>query len=718
MNRAIPLFDPSRCIYVIAVENDQQLPLSPFGGLDAGLFRTARALHVVGLLPVSVYELIALNQWSGIRFEGIPNQVVSYFFAEQWDEPTIQKQVDRYPFLVCFDFRSDRARWTERPGHVRLFEDDLNPDIVLNRWRVEGVDAVSRVASMWPPEAITYLADFATRLKQHGLSPSLGPALPAVTQDCLLPTALIRNLNRGHWGRAARNEGAEAEPIDLRNPQNIQREQCRLADEIHFPDTPPNEQPAFEEAVLIAPSVNPRLAGPIKHFSRKAGIESVTTAITEQAGYLFEIRRGDVTDEKRAGLILGAVGLRGSEHKFYDGVALCRAAPGRRPVFRTPRVPMSFIERLGALGQMTWDQGTIHRSMHRWETYCADLTVAIGKEFIEWIASRARRIVTFSDLPIEWCRVDGVPLGFLMPVSRIPLSPGSLLTRQISDPRPPVIWTTAAKLKVTIVSGHSRGDPLGHMPRILASQIQDLGFQVVYGEVSNGDELREQVARDRPNILFLSTHGTMTRDLGAALHFERGPDALRMEHFGGPEVAIVSACRSDPVAGTYGSPVTNLYGSGIRAVLGSYLNLTEPHAMMVARSLFGNLAATLAGKGPRSGNWQDLVWLTLNTRRPIDVLVGAHRWLKRRADDTGDVIQLLDEYAAVHKNEPLPFSKCWDVVPERLRRIAKGTRFERAIEAVTKRHAFRSESVFYTHVGSPHAIVFNPTTPAAPGTAR
>jgi hypothetical protein len=295
-----------------------------------------------------------------------------------------------------------------------------------------------------------------------------------------------------------------------------------------------------------------------------------------------------------------------------------------------------------------------------------------------------------------------------MPVTRIPLAPGNLPVRPVVDPRPPVVWTEVAKVSVMVVSGHSSDDPLRGDARILATQIESLGFPVTYKEVGHARELREALARERPNILYLSTHGTMTTELGAALHFPGGADPLWFEHFGGmPDVAIVSACRSDPVAGTYGSPTRNLYAAGARAVLGSYLNLTEPHATLTALGLFLNLHAALTGER-RSNNWQDLVWLTLNMRRPIDILIGAVRWLERRSDDFAEVINLFEAYARLHGEEQIPIAECWNLVPERLKRIAKGTPFERAIDAVTARHAFRPESIFYTHVGSPNTILLDP----------
>jgi hypothetical protein len=64
---------------------------------------------------------------------------------------------------------------------------------------------------------------------------------------------------------------------------------------------------------------------------------------------------------------------------------------------------------------------TFRRSIRKWQQFGDSLAEHVGETLLTWIAQNARRVIAYSDLPLEWCMVDGIPLGYLKPVSRIPL---------------------------------------------------------------------------------------------------------------------------------------------------------------------------------------------------------------------------------------------------------------------------------------------------------
>jgi hypothetical protein len=171
-----------------------------------------------------------------------------------------------------------------------------------------------------------------------------------------------------------------------------------------------------------------------------------------------------------------------------------------------------------------------------------------------------------------------------------------------------------------------------------------------------------------------------------------------------PAAAVVSACRSDPVARTYGSPVSHLLAGGVRAVLGSYLPLTEPHATGVAARLLVGLRAALDGDLPVR-TWGDIVWWVLRSSRAFDVLIAAASYLSRKRRRAVDVPQLLNHHAQLIQEGVLG----WAEIPKRLREVAEGTPFAPAIKAVVDQNLFRPESMFYTHVGEPDRILVGPT---------
>jgi hypothetical protein len=468
--------------------------------------------------------------------------------------------------------------------------------------------------------------------------------------------------------------------------------------------------------MIIAPAVNPALVS--KFFSRVAvaGPRSFGKTFLNANGYLLYVDPKEVSDPKQLALIERLVSIRGHEKTFYDAIATAWASAGRNLVFRSPHLAGALFNTLDTLASIDWSQKTIIRTMRRWQSYCSDLTQAFGEEQLKWIAKNVERLTVLSDLPIEWCQIDGVPLGFLMPISRIPLAPGNLPIRLLVDPRPPVLWTSVSSVRVLVVDGHDERDAMRFVPASLAKFVGDLGFHVEFERIRRASDLEAALKRHRPNVLYLSTHGGITKELGGVLALPDGHSQLSSELDYAPDVAIVSACRSDPLARTYSSPARNLFGAGVRGVLASYLNLTEPHAFTITKGIFSNLCASLRGESPGARTWEQLVWMTLNSSRPVDILVGAYRRARKHAKPL-DSIELFEPYvrglfypyAKLHHQEGLLFRDTWHLAPERLRRLAKGTPYEDAIEGVTRENAFRPESMFYTQIGEPQRVLIQPS---------
>jgi hypothetical protein len=497
-------------------------------------------------------------------------------------------------------------------------------------------------------------------------------------------------------------ESATAAPINLENIDAVQRAQIDLAEAVRLNEA---QVPTY----LVAPSPNPYFVRQLETIGRRRpGTKSLVESLLHERSFIFHSNSDEiaVADRKDIAVLLGT---RVAERRWVDAVTNAASAARGAVLFRTPQLPASLYERLEAVAQMTWTEATKMRSMVKWDRLCDELTSAVGPSLLRWIATNSRRVTLVSDLPLEWCKVDDIPLGFLRPVCRIPMALGSCLGAFLRELRPPSVWKEMRQVRVMVVNGHSNEDPLGVFPHLLAKQSEELGFPTQYCEAATEGALVEAIDRFHPRLLILSAHGIVKGDSGAAIALAGSRTPLNLSRLAWrPDAAILSACRSEAVVRTFGSPASNLYANGIRAVVGSYLNLTEPHATMMVSAMLVNIREAVEGRSPLS-NLHDVISMTLMMRRPVDILVAAERWYRREHRE-GSPMELFEKYTQWHNAQAerdIPSS--WSGVIDQLVDLARETPYAASVEAMKLSRAFRPESMFYTQIGEPHQIILGGT---------
>ena len=669
-----------------------------FSRIDRDLVDSAPYLKAISTLPVAITE-VGLGPSLGAYPRFFRRHLVHYLYEDDWN--MFRPIAEKFPFIVGFDNRQHRHDWLDRPGHI-LTDSGTTATTILTTWLEQADQALLAVQKHWPNEQLDFI--------RHALKDTKIPAQPTssgLSQHCLRPNATMTNLVEGRWADDAAVHNAP-EPVDLHDRETVLHRQCELAEALAAARAKAGLK-ARVGATLLGPAINPAIASKLESALRKTdGPISLAKGLLEGNSFLIHVDQAELLKERSEQLAQSIVTERAQERDFYDAVGWIVAAGAHEPVFRTANLPSGLYKKLDHLGSMTWSQRTIRRSVNRWERYCADLTKSVGPTVLRQLA-RMDRIKILSDLPLEWARVDGVPLSFLVPTSRVPFAPGNLPVRLIVDPRPPVIWQDPSDVRMLFLNGHDQDDPFGSSVTELSKLASKLGFPASEARLRRGEDLPRLLDEHKPQLVYISCHGSMTKGLGTTLDLPEGHTPLRLERLRHvPDAVVLSACRSDAVARTHGGPASNLYGSGVRAVLASYLNLTEPHASLVMQGLLIKLRSVLLGEARDAETWLELVWSTLNMRRPIDILVAASRWSERNQSNGRDPFELFQNYTELQNQANVSLQTLWTKAPARLVELARGTEFETSIRAVTRGKAFRSESCFYTHLGEPEQILLKP----------
>lgn len=693
-------FAPTQPLYPVLMPRRVGPPAGTiFNRIERGLINSGSALTTLSVLPA---DLRSLRGDELLRLNGqlLARHAIVFFFAEDFDDE-ILNALSLFPFLVGFDLRGDSCpRPASPPGH--LWSELHDPDPVLSYWRSVAEEAVERVAAHWPAGTMEFLRELAQCLTAGGGMLPLREVKHLEAWRYLQPNGIVRNVAAGFWGSQSCTAGPHRE-----NPNDLdlaQRVQCELAEEIVALRKEREHADPQPDAILIAPAVNPTyvrgLGAPIHELG---GPRATMDRLTELHGYNFPVL-GD--SERENEVLMGLVRERGREIFFHDLVATIRATPRLDTVFRTPYLPGTLYDQLERFSNLKWDQSNLAKINRRFVDYGNLLSDLMGRDRLKWIATNTRRVLALADLPVEWAMIDGVPLGAMLRVARLPLAPGNAPVRALVDVRPPSLWRSIETVRVLFVSGHLPSDPLASFPRQLADLVEKVGFPVAFEEVRSEAGFLEALEKHKPNLLYISTHGSVIPDEGTAICFGEQKSLLRFDGLPhAPEAAIISACGSDSIVRTYGTPASRLYLSGVRAVLGSYVTLTEPHASGVAEQIFGTLVEVL--RDPEStASWQDVVFMGLRRSQATDIVLSAAQWARRRGKVFPDPELLYQRLGkSLSDDEPKSYAELTREVPRRLVDLARGTPFESPIASVVTRGLYRPESWFYTHIGEPERVL-------------
>lgn len=697
---AVLPFAPARCLYVIVGDpvRDPE-PETPFAHVPTRLIDSAPALRTIALLPVEIHECAAPSLYSRIAEPLVPRHALAFLRSEGL--AALLAELRRYPFVAFFLLERLIPPVLAEPvvGHiVRQASDPEAGKFILAAWKRDGVRAVERVAALgWPRQLMDVTRESAVRMAEVSPQPAAAPyAVPP--HRCLQSTGYLINRAAGYWAEDC--HGTRGKALSMADTAKVLVASIEEATTLH-------ESPRSlgRDAYVIVPAFNPHYYKGLQGYvSSHGGPRRFVADLVNNTGYLQTF--SDVEDAKAERVATAAAGIRLREVEFHDASALVYAASRHVPVIRAPQVSGTLFQEMDRIANLKWSRATISKSVERWYSFGERLTDAVGTSLIDWLANRTRKVLAYCDLPIEWAMSDGVPLGYLTRVNRIPLSPGNVPVMPAIDGGPAVEWKDISDVRILICDAHDDSDPLRRTVPGLAHTAREIGFETHVARVDSQETLIASLEQFKPQIMVFSGHGDVVPG-GAALAFVRGEGHLRVDSLPfTPDAAIIAACRSDAVTKTYGSPASRLYMAGVKAVVGTYLKISEPHATLVISSILSYLESGISGE-QNLATFGEAVASALHLRRPVDILVAAGDWCAKHGVDPSGIMNLFSDYVEEYKNRRVARTKreLWKAVETSIVRISAGTPFQEAIETVVEHHLYRPESLFYTILGDADRIV-------------
>jgi len=250
-----------------------------------------------------------------------------------------------------------------------------------------------------------------------------------------------------------------------------------------------------------------------------------------------------------------------------------------------------------------------------------NMSELIDDKFLDFVKKDPYSIKIISDIPIEWIRVDDLPIMMKYNTSRISSTPGNLFLHSVTDFRG-LLLSPEDLSEILVLRSYKKNDPIrnllvqsiNHFLKDVdltktameayknnpqkrkeyheeignKERVPELDVNITLVDVSSEKEIIEALNEFNGNILIFDGHGVHDEDtqIGSILLNDSKYDIWNLKNKTRvPPIVILSACDTHPIDASHASTANGFLAAGALTVLGTVL----PMDVMFASIFIGRL---------------------------------------------------------------------------------------------------------------------------------
>ncbi|MBB5883769.1 MULTISPECIES: hypothetical protein [unclassified Xanthomonas] len=468
--------------------------------------------------------------------------------------------------------------------------------------------------------------------------------------------------------------------------------------------------------VLFAPSIHRQFYSFDSHFwngiirsikSRKARVFLKDGVFRNKAysGYSVHIEnKSEIEDIFKDPAVSSLLAIRQIELRLVASAIAALAANGLQPAIRLPNSINFCASSLREVERHAMkDDARARRLLQRsYINLESDLTRSISPRILEEIRSHSEAITVVSDVPVEWIRIDGIPLMIRHETSRIGMTPGNLMLQQCINSGMSIIGAEQLE-EVLVLRSFAHNDPIKFSLETAIKSFELERLKVKFVDVDDRASLICELKQYDGMLVIFDCHGDHG---GGDSHgwLTIGNERVDPWDLAGetriPPIVILSACSTFALAGSHASVSNGLIRSGAITVLGTFLPVNAAlSAIFVARLLYRIEAflPALKALGMNIVTWRTLVSTFFRMSYASDLLhffIYDKKWID---------ISKHEELGVQANSEINQMEPRWHEFF--LNRLADASgRNTSDIKEVVEKECPLQETMYYCQVGRPEAI--------------
>lgn len=364
----------------------------------------------------------------------------------------------------------------------------------------------------------------------------------------------------------------------------------------------------------------------IKNIRQKIGTSKapkgrIMRLFIDSPTYLVHAEEGEL--KEFLGNAIGQVlmAIRRDEMKLYSSILIRLSAESLLPTLRLVPYANRAWGHLKHLADCARSEGP--HKQRKLKKLLLEAQVAIETGLDDQYANRlqllgnsVQGIKLVTDLPLEWLRIQGVPIMLRHECSRIPVVPSSL-GYAIATDQDPVLIPPSELTDVLIIRSFDQNDQIRLVleQALKSSSYEGATWKVNYRfvDVETPDEIVKALNDHAGAIVVFDCHGSFAADEYFSSLIVGGKQVrlweLRKSIKHMPPIVLLSACDTLPVDGSHASVASGMLQLGARAVLATLLPIDSRKAAIFLCRLFYRIGefVPIALRIRRRVSWREVV---------------------------------------------------------------------------------------------------------------
>lgn len=478
------------------------------------------------------------------------------------------------------------------------------------------------------------------------------------------------------------------------------------------------------DIVLTVPTVNYNLLKKTNDLLGRNKISNkILRLIYESSDYRYLLNNNIFNKRKykeEYGIFLYLVKERGIELALLSQMSLMYALGRRLPYIRTQNIPSQAFYTLAQASFKLFDnmeaKNTTSKFVKKTNEISEFLLDHLNPELIDTILKHGKHIKIVSDLPLEWIKVQNLPLCIHKSYSRVPITPGNNIVSHSYLLSANHILSQK-NIEVLIINTLKTTDNLYPLGQSLVKEVdkylQLINKKAKYTEIGSKQEFINIIESEKPTILIYYGHGRYNVSKGEGELLIRSEELTALEiatikH--SPLITILGACETQILNGTHLNIAALMLGNLSTSVIGSFFKVDGLKTFTFLLNLIKDLVETLNGDSSKEGfeRWSDIILQSYRTQYLIQPIQTLHSYLKKRKMNIEDYttenpLNLFYQTAKrMNINEFTEILRYRDKIY--MESVKEFPKLKDAFEKIFENDLLVEEVLFYTSLGSPELI--------------
>lgn len=353
----------------------------------------------------------------------------------------------------------------------------------------------------------------------------------------------------------------------------------------------------------------------------KAPIGRIMRIVVNSPTYLVHAEEGELKEFFGNSMGQALMAIRRAEMQLYSAILTRISAESLLPTLRLIPYANRAWGDLKQLADCARMEGPHKQRKLRRMLVASQVALEAGLDDqfanrLQQLGNSVQGIKLVTDLPLEWIRVQGVPLMLRHECSRIPVVPSSLAYAIATD-QDSVIIPPSVLTDVLIIRSFDQNDQIRLVleQALQSSPYDETTWQVNYRfvDVETPDEIVKALNDHAGAIVVFDCHGSFAANEYFSSLIVGGKQVrlweLRKSIKRMPPIVLLSACDTLPVDGSHASVASGMLQLGARTVLATLLPIDSRKAAIFLCRLFFRIGAFVpaALETRRRVSWREVV---------------------------------------------------------------------------------------------------------------